>query len=87
VKTELDEFADRGREALLALAPIVFPTCTPKPDDPDWGREIVFSALVALMHYCIAAEVDFGRELASARDLVALDREEDFGLESEGGDA
>ncbi len=85
MRTQLDDFSDRGREVLLALAPIVYPTSTPKPNDPDWGREIVFSGLVALMHYCIAAEVDFGRELASARDLVACDREEDFGLESEGG--
>lgn len=87
MRTDLDDFSDRGREVLLAVAPIVYPTSTSEPNDPDWGREVVFSALVALMHYCNAAEVDFGRELKSARNLVASDRGEDFGLKPEGGEA
>jgi hypothetical protein len=81
MRTELDDYADRGREVIRAVARVVDGRCDRDLADPEHGKDVVFAALVAMLHYCEAAEVDFDRELVAARDLFKSESEMDDGLD------
>jgi hypothetical protein len=87
VKSLLEEFSDPGREVMKAIAPIVLPNMKSEQADPEWGRTVLCAGLIALIHYSKATEVDFERELRTAREWVAEDLEIELDLQSDGGDA